>query len=194
MKHNVYLCEECLRCRDPEIYCKFRSACPIWFMDKEQRRREAEARAGEERRKQSVQVTFRPGDRQALVIPGATLLDAAQQAGIQLNASCGGKGSCGKCKLVVESGGTEHPTTPLLTDTEKKKGTVLACQSRVVEDTVVRIPEETLERKLKVAGMGAEVTGRLQGLVPQVEPMLLDLPLELSPPTLQDPVSDLDRL
>jgi hypothetical protein len=34
MKHNVYLCEECLECRDRELYCKFRSACPIWFLGK----------------------------------------------------------------------------------------------------------------------------------------------------------------
>ncbi|MBW1697619.1 MAG: hypothetical protein JRH18_01010 [Deltaproteobacteria bacterium] len=34
MKHTVYLCKECLKCRDPEIYCKFRNSCPIWFMQK----------------------------------------------------------------------------------------------------------------------------------------------------------------
>lgn len=34
MKHHVYLCEECLECQDPNIYCKFRSSCPIWFMQK----------------------------------------------------------------------------------------------------------------------------------------------------------------
>jgi len=33
-KHGIYLCQECLECRDPEIYCKFRTACPIWFMNK----------------------------------------------------------------------------------------------------------------------------------------------------------------
>ncbi len=33
-KHNIALCEECLECRDPEIYCKFRTACPIWFVTK----------------------------------------------------------------------------------------------------------------------------------------------------------------
>jgi hypothetical protein len=38
MKHEVYMCEECLRCRDPEIYCKFRSSCPIWFIHKERKR------------------------------------------------------------------------------------------------------------------------------------------------------------
>ena len=34
LKHNIYLCEECLECRDPEIYCKYRSSCVIWFMTK----------------------------------------------------------------------------------------------------------------------------------------------------------------
>ncbi len=34
LKHNSYMCEECLHCRDPEIYCKFRSACPIHFLTK----------------------------------------------------------------------------------------------------------------------------------------------------------------
>jgi len=34
MKHNYYLCDECLKCEDPNIHCKFRSSCPIWFMEK----------------------------------------------------------------------------------------------------------------------------------------------------------------
>jgi hypothetical protein len=34
LKHNVYMCEKCTHCRDPEIHCKFRSSCPIWFMEK----------------------------------------------------------------------------------------------------------------------------------------------------------------
>jgi len=36
MKHNVYMCERCVRCRDPKIYCKFRPACVISFLQKEQ--------------------------------------------------------------------------------------------------------------------------------------------------------------
>lgn len=34
MKHEIYLCESCLKCRDPELYCKHRAACPIWFRHK----------------------------------------------------------------------------------------------------------------------------------------------------------------
>jgi hypothetical protein len=40
-KHQVHLCEECLNCRDPQIYCKHRSACPIWFLEKRQKRKRA---------------------------------------------------------------------------------------------------------------------------------------------------------
>ena len=34
LKHNIYMCEECLQCRDPQLYCKFRSSCPIHFLTK----------------------------------------------------------------------------------------------------------------------------------------------------------------
>lgn len=34
-KYDVYQCEECLTCADPEIYCKFRPSCTIWFVVKE---------------------------------------------------------------------------------------------------------------------------------------------------------------
>lgn len=37
-KHNIYLCEECMKCRDPDIYCKFRPACPIRYIEKENAR------------------------------------------------------------------------------------------------------------------------------------------------------------
>ncbi len=36
LKHQIYLCEECLKCKDPKIYCKYRSSCLIWFMTKRQ--------------------------------------------------------------------------------------------------------------------------------------------------------------
>ncbi len=34
-KHNIYKCENCLKCTDPELYCKFRPSCTIWFLYKE---------------------------------------------------------------------------------------------------------------------------------------------------------------
>ncbi len=37
-KHGVEMCAACMHCKDPDLYCKFRSACLIHFMDKERRR------------------------------------------------------------------------------------------------------------------------------------------------------------
>ncbi|MGD9213274.1 MAG: ASKHA domain-containing protein [Desulfobacteraceae bacterium] len=194
MKHQIYLCEECLECRDPDIYCKFRPSCSIWFMSRQKARlvrkeeeRSAALQAG-------VQVNFGPHGKSVRVPQGTTLLEAARLADVYINASCNGKGACGKCKLVVTAGGTQNPPTPLLSDTEKEKRYILACQSKVVEDVTLEIPPEILERKLKVAGMGKEAAERLKGVVEEIEPMLKEIPLELSPPTIDDSVSDLDRL
>ncbi|MFO7557265.1 MAG: ASKHA domain-containing protein [Desulfobacterales bacterium] len=192
MKHGIYLCEDCIACRDPEIHCKFRSSCPIWFMDKRGGKGIDVIPAKEKAIEYSV--LFQPDNRAVKVLEGSTLLDAAQAADIPLNASCNGKGLCGKCKLVLESGRVESQSTPLLTDEEKKKKYVLACQTAVHDEVVVRIPEETLEKKLKVAVMGKEETSRLRGLVEKITPMRIDIPLELNPPTLDDPVSDWDRM
>ena len=34
MKHLVFMCEDCLNCPDPELHCKHRTSCPIWFLVK----------------------------------------------------------------------------------------------------------------------------------------------------------------
>ena len=39
MKHDVFLCEACLACRDPNLYCTFRTSCVIWFSERETRGR-----------------------------------------------------------------------------------------------------------------------------------------------------------
>jgi len=194
MKHNVYLCEECLTCRDPEIYCKFRSSCPIWFMQK----KGVEGWSGGDEKapdeKPAYKVVFLPDNNEVRVSEGSTLLEAANLANIYLNASCNGKGSCGKCKLIVESGRIQSESSAMLSETEKEKGYVLACQTEVLGDVTVKIPEETLEKKLKIAGMGAEATTKLKGCVSEISPMLLEIPLHLEAPTLEDSISDLDRL
>ena len=192
VKDNVYLCAECLTCRHPNIYCKFRSSCPIWYMQTKGAEWGEEKIAGAEGPIRTV--IFMPDKKELKVPEGTTLLEVAQAVDVHLNASCNGKGSCGKCKLVLVSGDVEIRPTHLLSEAEQEKNYVLACQSIVRGDVTVRIPEETLERRLKVAGMGKEATEQLRGLVKEISPMLLELPLELSAPTLDDPASDLDRL
>lgn len=190
MKHNIYLCEECLKCRDPELYCKYRPSCPIWFLS---RAGDSLDEAKPEDKKQFT-VTFLPDNKSVVVDMETTLLDAAGKADIYINSSCNGQGACGKCRLIIESGDVEKNNTPLLTDAEKEKNYVLACQTKILGDIVAKIPEEAIEKKLKIAGMGKEATNRFSGLVKDITPMLVKYPMQLSPPTLDDSISDLDRL
>ena len=46
-KHQVYMCEACLECKDPDLYCKFRPSCMIHFLEKE-RKNELKHAAGQE--------------------------------------------------------------------------------------------------------------------------------------------------
>ena len=189
MKHNIYLCEECLECRDPDIYCKFRPSCPIYFITKKGFESSKDVPAQKE-----YAVTFEPEGKKVIVNAGTNLLDASQKADIYINASCNGKGSCGKCKLIIESGKVDSEKTSLLSDKEKEKGYALACQSKIFEDIIVKIPEETIEKKLKAAGMGESATKKLSGLVEKIEPIVEKVLLQLDLPTMEDTVSDLDRL
>jgi uncharacterized 2Fe-2S/4Fe-4S cluster protein (DUF4445 family) len=194
MKHNIYLCEECLECRDPDIYCKFRPSCPIYFITKKGFDSSKKEAVEKEVVTEDCIVIFEPGEKKVAVTPGTNLLDASQKTDIYINASCNGKGSCGKCKLVIKSGKVDSEETSLLSDKEKEKGYVLACQSKIFEDIIVKIPEETIEKKLKAAGMGAAATKKLSGLVEKIEPIVEKIPLQLDLPTLEDTVSDFDRL
>ena len=192
MKHRVFLCEDCLSCRDPKIYCKFRSACSIWFLEKRQKNWEKETRDLEKQTEYGV--TFEPSGKSVSVAVGTTLLEAASGIDVYLNSSCNGKGACGKCRLIITSGPIEMPATPFLTKAEIDRGYVLACQAKIQGDVTARIPDEVIEKKLKIAGIGNEVTAKLKGLAPHIEPVLKELSLNLEPPSLDDAVSDLDRL
>jgi uncharacterized 2Fe-2S/4Fe-4S cluster protein (DUF4445 family) len=190
LKHNIYLCEECLKCQDVDLYCKFRPSCPIYFISEKgfDSPKEGRDKLGK------CTVTFEPEGKNITVDENTNLMEAAHNADVYINASCNGKGACGKCKLIVESGKVESLPTSLLSENEKEKGYVLACQSTVKENIVARIPEETIEKKLKSAGMGEAATKKLAGLVDTIEPVVSKIPLQLDMPTMDDTVSDLDRL
>ncbi len=91
-------------------------------------------------------VTFRPDGRQISIHAGATLLEAAGQAGIILNTTCGGKGTCGKCAVNLE------PT----------KEQVLACQYHIESDITVTIPISSRFFEQKILTEGIEAKAKIQ--------------------------------
>lgn len=88
-------------------------------------------------------------ERELDVDGGQTLLSALIGEKVFLPSACGGRGSCGYCKItVLEGGGPVLPTeTPYLTKAEVRSNVRLACQVKVREDVRVRIPEELLNVK-----------------------------------------------
>lgn len=80
---------------------------------------------------------------------GVTLLNALYENKIFIPSACGGKGSCGYCKVkVISGGGPLLPTeTGSLTRGEMKAGIRLACQVKVKEDISIILPEEILSVK-----------------------------------------------
>ncbi len=81
---------------------------------------------------------------------GQTLLSSLYANDIFIPSACGGKGSCGHCKIVVDSGGGPLlPTeTPYLDRKEIRGNVRLACQVKIREDIYVRIPEELLDVRM----------------------------------------------
>ncbi len=80
---------------------------------------------------------------------GKPLLSALKENEIFIPSACGGRGSCGLCKVKVTSGaGDVLPTElPWLTDEEKEEQVRLSCQLKVKRDVSIYVPEELLNVK-----------------------------------------------
>ena len=148
----------------------------------------------------SYTIHFLPDDVRATVEEGDNLLDAAANAGVYIHAFCGGEGGCGKCKVKIEQGEVSATQATELKSDEIEQGFRLACQSKVVSDLVVQIPEtirkdgKKLKRKPKTTrSISARSLDDLIG-VWDVDPPVEKRFFALSPPTIEDNLSDLQRL
>src|SRR5438874_6181879 len=134
-----------------------------------------------------LEVVYRPFDKATRVPPGTTLFSAAHWIGLPIDSTCGGRGTCGKCKVQVLEGGAEGAVEEVKAQrrSEPEAGGRLSCQAKVYEDTTVTVPE--LLRVPKAATMGVN---RLVLLDPNVRKVYVELP----EPDLEDQRSDIERL
>lgn len=147
------------------------------------------------------QVKFLPFDMVIQVNQGESILRAAMMAGVHINASCGGEGVCGKCRVIVEEGRVEGGISEHISQEDRDKGYCLACKAAVQGDVVVRIPVESAIDTSALQRLGPRQTARIrqmdlndikeQGLfVPPMQKYYLELP----PPDAQDNLADVGRL
>lgn len=88
-------------------------------------------------------------DKEVEVTGGKPLLGSLMEHKIFIPSACGGRGSCGLCKVKVTSDAGEYLPTelPWITDEEKKDNIRLACQLKLKKDISIRIPEELFNVK-----------------------------------------------
>ena len=134
-----------------------------------------------------IDLIFEPNERRVRVPPGVTLFDAASWNGIAIDSTCGGHGTCKKCKIRVLDGAV--PVTPLdiraFTPEELRGGWRLACRVLAETDARVEVPPLMTRPKAATVGVGRQVILR---------PAVQKRYLELGEPSLTDQTTDMERV
>lgn len=96
-----------------------------------------------------VHIDINNGKKDLEVTTGSTLLNTLHTQGVMLSSACGGKGSCGQCKVqVLEGGGEILPTeTVHFTRKQQKEHWRLGCQVKVKDNLKIQVPDSVLEVK-----------------------------------------------
>jgi ferredoxin len=97
----------------------------------------------------SFVVQFAPSGIQGSVAEDTTLLEIAEQLGVDFGSHCDSKGKCGKCRVRILSGATSGATAQermKLTEAELSEGYRLACQVYARSDLRIDVPSGALRR------------------------------------------------
>jgi uncharacterized 2Fe-2S/4Fe-4S cluster protein (DUF4445 family) len=137
-----------------------------------------------------VRLVFEQADgavKETRVPAGTTLFDGASWNGVAIDSTCGGHGTCKKCKVRVATGeqAIDAVDPRAFTPDELKAGWRLACRAQAAEDLVVEVPLLQTRPKAALVGVGRHVILR---------PAVQKRYLELTEPTLEDQTSDLERV
>src|SRR5215467_5817482 len=135
-----------------------------------------------------VDLVFVTNDSKVRVPSGVTVFDAASWNGIAIDSTCGGHGTCKKCKVRVLDDGADAPSAldvRAFTQEELRQGWRLACRAQAVRDSRVDVPPLITRPKAATVGVGRQVILR---------PAVQKRYLELAEPSLRDQASDAERV
>ena len=149
-----------------------------------------------------VLVVFTPSGKRARVARGTTVLQAAQDLGVDLDSVCGGRAICGRCQVMLSEGsfpkhGIESRPAHLSVLGENEiaydeaegltENRRLGCSARLLGDAVIDVPPESQVHR-QVVRKRTEVHDL------SVNPLVHLHVVEVSEPSMHEPVSDLRRL
>jgi uncharacterized 2Fe-2S/4Fe-4S cluster protein (DUF4445 family) len=150
----------------------------------------------------ACRVVFQPSGRQGVIARGTNLLDAARALGVEIEAICSGRQTCGKCQVAVMEGTfpkhaliskADHLSPPDERESSHwahhhhMPGHRLACGCEVHGDLMIFVPEESQARKQVV-----RKAARDRAI--NVDPAMRLYYAEIEPPTLKHQLGDWDRL
>ncbi len=141
-------------------------------------------------------IVFQPEGKRGSFPKGTTILEAAREVGVDIEAICGGKLVCGKCMVVIEQGADN--LSPMVEDEKRllekrlakksiKENYRLACVTKFYGDLVVYVPEESRGGEQVILKEGVE-------LPVSIDPVVKKYYVELSKPSLKDDLGDFERL
>ena len=134
-----------------------------------------------------LRLSFTPAERDVRVPPAVSVFDAASWNGIAIDSTCGGHGTCKKCKVRILDG--TIPVSPMdqraFAPEQLDAGWRLACLAAVHTDLKIEVPPLTTRPKAATVGVGRQVILR---------PAIQKRYVELTEPTLSDQVPDVERL
>ena len=147
-------------------------------------------------------VIFQPSGRRGAVPKGVTLIEASRLLGVDIEALCGEKKVCGKCKVRIEEGrfekfgiesskthvsGWQEEEDKFINEKEKETGYRLGCTAKVEGDLLIFVPEESRAGKQVVSKMARDI---------EIEhnPVVKIYYVEVEPPTFEEPTGDFERI
>jgi len=130
------------------------------------------------------------------IAKGESVLSALKRNGIYLVASCGGKGTCGKCRVKIHEGKYKTSVSGKISPADREKGIILACQTFPENDISLEILEEA---RLVVGDRIAlskskDLAELFKSFDAVISPIVKRLNIKLPHPTIEDHISDLERL
>ena len=135
---------------------------------------------------------------------GDNLLELARRANVAIDAPCSGNGSCGKCRVKLIEGELESIPSRHITDEEYEAGWRLSCNSKIVGDCTVFVPDiaSAYQSRMKTADLSSpEEIAIFENAKAGMEAGGLSftnsycaLQLEMTAPTEEDTMPDIERL
>ena len=116
-----------------------------------------------------------------------SIFNAANWIGLPIDSTCGGRGTCGKCKVRILQGsnGVTAADSKVFPDDDLAAGWRLSCRAVAHSDTICEVPRLMGQPKAALMGYDRHVL---------LDPNVHKVYLELSPPSLEDQRGDFARL